>query len=152
MVTKEILADIPLFEGLPEDAVTSIATLCRQESFPSGTVICAVGHLADRMYLLLDGTVGLLVHPTSLPKPMTIMVLKMPGQPFGWSALVGRGHYSAQVQVATDVRAISIDGQELLDCLEEHPAAGFEIMKRVVEIVSGRLRTMRTLMLETVCD
>jgi CRP-like cAMP-binding protein len=138
--------------GLPDDALASIAALCRLESFPSGATICAEGHRADRIHLLQDGKVGLLVHPTSLPNPLTIMVLKSPGQAFGWSAVVGRGYYTAQVRSLSHVHLISIDGRELLGYLEQHPAVGYEIMKRVAETVSGRLRTMRTLVLETAFD
>ena len=47
---------------------------------------------------------------------------------------------------------ISIDGQGLLNYLEQNPVVGFVVMKRIVEVVSGRLRTMRTLVLETAFD
>lgn len=89
MVTMEMLAGIPLFKGLTEEMLVAIAALCRRESFPAGAAICSPGRSADRLYFLLEGRVGLLVHPTSLPEPMTIMVLSSPGQPFGWSALLG---------------------------------------------------------------
>jgi CRP-like cAMP-binding protein len=152
MVTVDIISEIPLFKGLPEEVLTSIAPLCRRESFPAGTGICSPGRPADRLYFLMEGRIGLLVHPTSLPAPMTIMILSSPGESFGWSALVGRGHYTAQAQATTAVDAISVDGQALLNCLDAHPVAGLAVMKRVAEIISGRLRTMRTLVLETVCD
>ena len=152
MVTAETFAGIGLFEGLPDEALASIATLCREETFPSDTVICAEGHRANRIYFLQDGTVGLLVKPTSLPDPLTLSVLKSPGQAFGWSAVVGNGHYTAQARALSDVRVVSIDGQGLLGYLERNPVVGFVVMKRVAGVVSSRLRIMRTLVLETAFD
>ena len=152
MITTETLVKIGLFEGLSDKTLASIAALCREESFPSDTVICAEGHKANRIYFLQDGTVGLLVKPTSLPKPLTLSVLKSPGQAFGWSAVVGQGYYTAQGRALSDVRVISIDGHGLLDYLEQNPVVGFVVMKRVAEIVSCRLRITRTLVLETAFD
>ncbi len=152
MVTTEMLAKIDLFEGLPDEALAAIAALCREESFPADTIICAEGHRADRIYFLQDGMVGLIVNPTSLPDPLTLSVLKSPGQPFGWSTVGRHGHYTAQGRALSDVRVISIDGQGLMNYLEQNPVVGFVVMKRVVDVVSGRLRTMRTLVLETAFD
>ena len=64
MVTTEMLVKIDLFEGLPDEALAAIATLCRKESFSADAVICAEGHRADRIYFLQNGMVGLLVNPT----------------------------------------------------------------------------------------
>jgi CRP-like cAMP-binding protein len=152
MVTDQTLANMPLFEGLPDDALTVIANLCHEESFAPGTAICGEGFVADRVYLLQEGTVGLFVNPTSRPGPLNISLLKSPGQAFGWSAVVGSGHYTASAKAMTDVRVIAVDGRALVAYLEQNPVVGYEVMKRVAQVVSYRLRTTRTLLLETVCD
>ena len=82
---------------------------------------------------------------------MTVVVLRSLGQTFGWSAVVGSGYYTAGAQATSDARAISIDGQALVDCLEQHPCEGFVVMRRVAQVVSQRLGSVRTLLLETVC-
>lgn len=152
MLTNETLANFDLFQGLPDDVLRSIADLCREVAFAAGTIIFAEGRPADRIYLLLEGTVGLSVSPTSLPAPMTISLLKSPGQAFGWSAVVGSGYYTATAEAKNDVRAIAIDGRALVDYLGGHPCEGFVVMRRMAEVVSHRLGTIRTLLLETVCD
>lgn len=151
MVTTHTLANTDLFEGLSDDALTAIANLCHEESFASGTTICGEGRPAVRIYLLQEGTVGLSVSLTSRPTPLTTSVLKSPGQAFGWSAVVGSGHYTASAQAMTDVRAITIDGHALMAYLEQNPAAGHEVMKRVAQVVSYRLGTTRKLLLD-LCD
>ena len=152
MLPSEMLATIDLFQGLPDDTLESIACLCREASFAAKTVIFAEGRQADRIFVLLEGTVDLTVSPTSLPEPMTVTRLKSRGQAFGWSAVVGSGHYTSAAHAVTDVRAIAIDGRALSDYLEQNPCEGFVIMRRIAHIVSRRLGTIRTVLLETVCD
>lgn len=152
MEKAKLLSGMDLFEGLPDKVLNCITSFCREERFPAGATVFAAGRPADRIYLLLEGTVGLRVQPTSLPEPMTIALLRSPGQAFGWSAVVGSGYYTAGAQATTDVHALAIDGRALLQCLEQNPCEGFVVMRRVAQIVSQRLGTIRTLLLETVCD
>lgn len=152
MTTIETLDRLDLFQGLPEEVLRSITALCREESYGPGTRIFTENRPADRIYLLLEGTIGLSVYPTSLPEPVTIALLKSHGQAFGWSAVVGSGYYTASAEAMSDVRAIAIDGRALIDQLAQHPCEAFEVMRRVAEVVSQRLGTVRTLLLETVCD
>ena len=152
MITTDVLAEMELFAGIPEQVLSCIADLCQEESIPAQTIVFATGRPADRIYLLLEGTVSLKVFPTSLPEPMTIARLKTPGQAFGWSAVVGAGYYTASAEATTSVRAISLSGKALVECLTDNPCEGFVIMRRIADIVSQRLTTVRTLLLETVCD
>jgi len=154
MVTNETLAKLDLFEGLSDEVLLSIAALCREVSFEAEASIFAMGHAANDIYLLLEGTVRLVVYPTALPEPMTLTLLKTPGQAFGWSALVGSGHYTAVAQAVTDVRAIAIEGRALMGYLARKPEVGFVLMTRIAQVVSQRLGFMRRLLLDTVreCD
>ena len=152
MITAEILAKMELFSGIPDQVLNCIAELCKEESFPAQTILFATGRPADCIYLLLDGTVSLKVFPTSLPEPLTIARLRGPGQAFGWSAVVGTGYYTASAEATNDVRVVSLSGKALVECLADNPCEGFEIMRRIADIVSQRLTTVRTLLLETVCD
>jgi CRP-like cAMP-binding protein len=148
----DALAELELFKGLPNTVLEPISDLCREGAFAAGSVIFAEGRRASHMYVLLEGKVALTVSPTSLPEPMTISLLKNSGQPFGWSAVVGSGYYTASAHAETAVRAIAIDGPALVGHLEGHPCEGFVVMRRVAQVVSYRLGTIRTLLLETVCD
>jgi len=152
MVTAETLAHFEVFEGLPDNALQAIVPLCREVSFASGTKIFTMGHLADRIYLLLEGTVRLTIHATALPEPMTITVINTPDRVLGWSAIIGSGHYSSTALAVTDVRAIAIDGHALMDFLNQNPCDGYVVMMRVAQVISQRLGAMRKLLLETVID
>ena len=152
MITAETLERMELFAGIPESVLSCVADMCKEESFPARAILFATGRPADRIYLLLEGTVSLKVFPTSLPEPLTIARLRGAGQAFGWSAVVGTGYYTASAEATTDVRVISLPGKALLECLSDNPCEGFEVMRRIADVVSHRLTTVRTLLLETICD
>ena len=111
-----------------------------------------MSHPADRIYLLWDGKVQLTVHATALSKALTVTYLETMGQTFGWSAIVGSGHYTSAAQAVTPVRAIVLQGGQLMQYLTQNPTVGFVVMKRVAQVMSQRLGALRKLLLETVID
>jgi len=152
MVNAETLAHFELFEGLPDEALRAIVPLCREASLASGAKIFTMGHAADRIYLLLEGTVRLTIHATALPEPVTITVINTPGRVMGWSAIIGSGHYTTTAFAVSDVRVLTIDGHALVDYLNQNPCDGYVVMQRVAQIIGQRLAAMRKLLLETVID
>jgi len=152
MVSNAILAKLELFNGLPEETLQAVASLCQETAFDKDTSIFAMGQPASRIYMLFEGTVRLSISATALPGPVTITVLQTPGQTFGWSAVIGSGHYTTTARAVTSVRAIAIDGEALMNYLIENPCTGFEVMRRVAQVISQRLGAMRKLLLETVID
>ena len=152
MLNAETLAHFELFEGVPDEALRAIVPLCHEASFASGAKVFSQGQLADRIYVLLDGTVRLTIHATALREPMTTTVLNTPGRVLGWSAIIGSGHYTTTAFAVNDVRVLTIDGHALVDYLNRNPCDGYVVMQRVAQIIGQRLAAMRKLLLETVID
>lgn len=152
MVDKEILARLELFEGLSVESLQAITALCRELSFAPGAVIFSPERSSDLAFLLLEGSVRLTVHASSLPEPVSIVVLETPGQAFGFSTVVGQGHHNSSAEAVTSVRAVAIDGLPFLAYLEKNPEVGFIVMRRVARALSRRLAVMRRLLLEMIID
>jgi len=152
MISAKTLAGLELFEGLPEEDLKTIAPLCHELAYAAQTNIFSPEKNADRILLLLKGTVGLTVHASPLAEPVTISVLNTPGQVFGFASVLGQPHHNSSALAITDVRALAIDGDRLMDFLAAKPEMGFLVMKRIAAVISRRLGTMRTLLLETIID
>ena len=152
MVSSETLAGMDLFQGLPADGLGAIAAMCREETFPAKTVFFAVDRPADNMYLLLEGSVGLTIEPVPTSPPLTVSILNSHGQLFGWSAIVGPRNYTATAQAMTVVRVITLDGHALMEFLEQHPAVGVIVLKRLAQLISLRMSELRRLLAETIRD
>lgn len=152
MISLETLASMDLFQGLPTEGLGAIAAMCREESFPAKTVFFALDHPADNLYLLLEGSVGLTIEPVPTSPPLTISVLNSHGQLFGWSAVVGPANYTATAQAMTDVRAVVMDGRALMNYLEQHPAIGVVVLRRLAQLISLRMSDLRRLLTATIRD
>jgi toluene monooxygenase system ferredoxin subunit len=152
MISAKTLAGIELFEGLPEDDLKKIASLSHEVSFPAQTSIFSPEKTAAHILLVLKGTVGLTVHASPLAEPVTISVLNAHGQVFGFASVLGQPHHNSSALAVTDVRALAIDGDRLMDFLAAKPETGLIVMKRIATVISRRLGTMRQLLLETIID
>ena len=152
MVDKKTLAGLELFEGLPDKALEAVAAMSEDRSYPSGRIIFSPERSSEWIFLLLEGSVRLTVHASSLPEPVTVAVLETPGQAFGFSSVVGQGHHNSSADAVSRVRAVAIEGPPFLAYLESDPVVGFTVMRRVARVISRRLAGLRRLLLETVID
>jgi CRP-like cAMP-binding protein len=152
VVDPKALSELELFVGLPDRALTAIAALAEKKRYAPGEVIFSPEQASEWAFLLLQGSVRLTVHASSLPEPVTLASLETPGQTFGFSTVVGQGHHNSSAEAVTAVEAVAINGPRLLEYLEKDPEVGFVVMRRVARAVSRRLATLRRQLLETIID
>ncbi len=152
MVDKNALAGLELLEGLPDKALGTIAAICREMRFEPGAVIFSPEQQSQWIYLLIEGSVRLTVHASTLPEPVAVAMVETPGQAFGFSSIVGKGHHNSSAEAVSRVRTVAIEGPSFLAYLESDPVVGFTVMKRVARVISRRLASLRRLLLETVID
>ena len=149
MATNVSLAEFPLFRNLPESLLAKIAALGKGSSFSQGDFIFREGEQADKLHFLLKGDVLLKVKLTSRPESITVSAVSQRFESFGWSGIVPPYHYTASAVCETDCEVLTIPGDSFMKLLEEDPAAGFIVMRRLTELVSSRLRNSRQALLKT---
>ncbi len=145
---KEILARSELFEGFGEDKLSQIARISREESYEAGEVIFKEGDPAEKLCVVVEGKVALemKVQLGATPRRQATIEVVEPGQPCGWSAVIGSHPFTMSGRCIEPSKVISIDGASLRRLLEDDPRLGFELLKRVIEVVSSRLgHTRKTL-------
>jgi len=152
MVDPKVLSELELFVGLPDRALAAIAVVAEMRRYAPGEIIFSPELASEWAFLLLQGSVRLTMHASSLPEPVTLASLETPGQTFGFSTVVGQGHHNSSAEAVTAVEAVAINGPRFLDYLEKDPEVGFIVMRRVARAVSRRLATLRRQLLETVID
>lgn len=150
MIATEALSQIDLFSGLSNEQLATIAKSCEEITRPKGDTFFREGQKANRLFILLEGEVALQVWLTSRPENITVAVINQPYQVFGWSGIVSPHYYSASAFCQADSHVLVLDGQELIYVLERNPAAGFTFMRRIVEVISSRLRSSRVALVERV--
>ena len=149
MATNAPLSEFALFRDLPEELLDKIAALGEEANFSQGDYIFREGKEADKLHFLLEGKIILKVNLTSRPESITVSAVGQKYESFGWSGIVAPYHYTASAICDTDCKVLTIPGDGFMKLLEENPAAGFTVMRRLTELVASRLRNSRQALLKT---
>jgi len=149
MISTQTLSQFNLFNGLPEPLLKEIAAISTEVKAKQGEIVFREGEKADKLHFLLNGSVALRVKLTSRPESVTVSFVSMPYQSFGWSGIVAPFHYTSRAECYEDSTLLIIPSEPFMKLLEAHPEAGFQVMKRVTEIIADRLRNSRQALLKT---
>lgn len=106
----------------------------RVSEFPTGTCICRRGTLGNRLFILIDGAVDVLLGPT------TRIRLEEPGTVIGeiaallnLDAPVPDFRRTADVVTATPVKALVLGLEEIEPFLHRHPETATRMVKAIIE-------------------
>ncbi len=138
---KSLIENHPFFHGMKREYVGAIAQCASEVSFGPGEVLFREGEPANRFYLIGSGKVALQAHQ---PADGTALIQDLgPGDVLGWSWLFPPFEWHFQATTTEPTKAIVLNGAHLLIAAERNPAFGFELMKRVTQLVIQRLQATR---------
>jgi len=141
-----VIREHPLFKGLDEDTLALVAGCARNVHFPAGGYLFREGGPADEFYLLRVGRVAL---EAASPGRGTLTILTLgAGEVAGVSWLVAPYRWRHDARAVDDVRATGVNADCLRRKCETDPRLGYELMKRLVQILLKRLQTTRLQMLD----
>lgn len=124
---------IPIFRHLSARQLMDLTKVIRQESYPPGTGILREGDEGKSMYLMVDGEVEVV-------KLNTRLGVLGPGDFFGEMAIFERERRSASVLTRGEVRLLRLEGDDLLQLIEELPA----IAVNICQYLSHRVQDLNT--------
>ena len=149
MITSEMLAEFDLFKDVSKEALTEIAGVCETIKAEKDSFVFREGEKADRLLLLVSGSISLRVNLTSRPDSVTVSFLNSPHKILGWSGVVAPNHYTASAYCEEDTELIVVPSEKFMSILERHPEAGYKIMLSITQVVSDRLRNSRQALLKS---
>jgi len=152
MAVSDILKSFELFRGVTEDQLSKIAAIAREESHKEGSSITKESAKAEKLYLITEGKVilnmGVQPDPHRTATLATVDVIQK-GEPFNWSSLIEPHICTLSAVCIAPVKVVAIDGPKLLGLMDEDPALGYQVMKRIAAVIGSRLRhTRQTLISE----
>jgi len=150
MVTSEMLAGFDLFKGVSKDVLEEIAGISETIKLEKDSVVFHEGDDADKLHLLISGSIALRVKLTSRPDSVTVSFLNIPHQTLGWSGVVAPNHYTASAHCEEDTELVVIPSSKFMEILDRNTDAGYKIMLRITQIISDRLRNSRQALLKTI--
>jgi CRP-like cAMP-binding protein len=149
MKIEKIIPEVDLFRDLPHEQISALASICEVENFSKGALIFDESERAEKLFILLEGRVSIRMRLTSKPQSVTVSVLNGSRQSFGWSGIVSPNYYTAFALCEEDCVVLAIQGQALLEILRREPVSGFDVMMRISEVISSRLRNSRMVLLKS---
>lgn len=143
---EALLAEHPFFAGLDLHYLQVIAGFASHTHYDSETYIFHEGERAAHFYIIHKGKVALETFGAERGM-MTIETIEA-GEVLGWSWLFPpyRWHFAARVVEPTS--AIVLDGAGLRARGEEDHTFGYELVKRVAQIMTQRLQATRLQLLD----
>jgi CRP/FNR family transcriptional regulator, cyclic AMP receptor protein len=142
---KQIAAH-PLLRGMKSQHVKVLAACAMLAQFKEGELIFREGDPANRFYLLEEGKVSL-ESPAKDEASITIQMIGV-GDVLGWSWLFPPYYWHFDARALESVKAIFFYGTWLREYCEQDHDLGYELMKRMAEVVIRRLQATREQLLD----
>lgn len=144
-----LIAQQPLFQGMSAHHLQLIADSAMETRFEPGERIFRQRDPANRFYLILEGKV--LIESEVNERGVIPIRTLGPGDDLAWAWLFPPYYMHFSAYAVDPTRAIFFYGTRLRQQCEEDHGMGYELMKRVAEVVTQNLRATQQLLMERAC-
>lgn len=145
-IVLQSLQTIAFTKDLEKEQLEKLASIATYVTFSEGTTIFKEGDVSDLVYLIESGEVDLL---TQVPGHGQVTILTLgPGQLLGWSSLFPPERKTAGAKTRQPTRAIALNATQLRELCQVDHDLGCDIMFRVAQVISTRLRAARAQLLD----
>jgi CRP-like cAMP-binding protein len=142
----DLLADVPLFEGLAPGRLSLLAGCAHNVHFEAGEQLFRKGDQADTFYVVRHGDVAL---ETFVAAGGSIVIETLGAEEVvGWSWLFPPYRWHFDGRALDTVRATAFDAACLRRKCDDDPALGYELMGRFAQVVIDRLQSTRLRLLD----
>ena len=131
----------PFLRGLKPAHLRLLADSAMRTHYEAGELIFREGDPANRFYLIEQGRVSLETQGKDAP-PVSVQVIG-PGDVLGWSWLFPPYYWHFDARVIEPTTAIFFYGTRLREQCEQDHDFGYEMMKRMTQVVIHRLQATR---------
>ena len=132
--TRNLLADIRLFDGLTPAQLDWVATRTHRRVFPAGSNVMTIEQPGEAVYIILHGTVKIHVEPGD-GRDVILSILGS-GELLGEMSLIDSVGRSASVVTLENSLMLWMDKQTFNYLLDEFPP----VARNLVRILSARVR------------
>jgi uncharacterized membrane protein len=133
MRPADLLAQIPLFQGLADEDRETLGGRLAEKTFKAGDIVFSQGDVGSSMYVVQAGSVQ--IYLPSAEKNAAPVVLKdlRTGEYFGELSLFDDKPRSASVRVLVDTVLLELTREELGEHLARSPRAAMTILHEMAE-------------------
>ena len=138
---ESVISEHPFLRDLKPKHLHALADNSMRMRYEVGQLIFREGDPANRFYLIEQGRVALESHGRD-EKAVSIQTIG-PGDVLGWSWLFPPYYWHFDARVLEPTTALFFYGTRLREQCEEDHDLGYELMKRMTQVVIQRLQATR---------
>lgn len=132
--TSDIIAEVPLFSGLPVDQLEKIASIAIPKTVEKGAVIFSDGETASGFYVVADGSVK--IYKMSAEGKEKILHIFGAAEPFGEVPVFSGIKFPANAQAIIKSRLLFFPREAFVHLITENPS----LCLNMLAVLSIRLR------------
>lgn len=135
----------PLLADLPPEHIPKLLEVAEERNYEQGEIIFPEGAKSEFLYLIASGKVALEIVASG--RRIVLQTLG-PGDAMGWSALTETATTHFQARALSRVQSIAFDGHKLSAAFEYDPSLAFQMLRRLLALVTERLDLTRMQVLD----
>ena len=140
-MNEKMVRSHPFFDSMKPEHMKVILECASEIKVNGGEVLFRAGEPANQLYLIQSGSVRLEHHETAEGTgPVQDLGV---GEVFGWSWMFPPFVWHLDARALEPSTLMVVSGGHLLVAAERDPAFGYELVKRVTQIVIQRLQATR---------
>jgi CRP/FNR family transcriptional regulator, cyclic AMP receptor protein len=129
----DLLAQIPLFEGLSDDDRAALAARMNEKQYKAGQPVFEMGEQGSSMYVVLSGAVQIFLPPKEKDGERVVLKDTRTGEYFGELALFDDKPRSASVAATVDTTLLELTRDEFAEHLARSKTAALAILSEMAE-------------------
>jgi CRP-like cAMP-binding protein len=141
------LREIPWFKELKAQHVQMLASIAEVRSVKPGEVLFREGDIEDFVYIVLDGRIALDMYVPHRGRVRFYTADRW--EIFGWSSVTPTVRQrTAGASAVIDSRVARFNATEMRRVCDEDCELGYQVMRRLANVVAGRLLVTRLQLLD----
>jgi len=141
----EVLKRSDLLRDMTDEQLGVLEEMCTPEMFEPGTIISKQGRIEEKVYIIEEGLVGIILEVGPLAQRQVQAVCDF--ETFGWSGMIQPHTSTATVKAIEKTKVLGFDGQQLCDLCLTKPEIGCKLCRAMARVVATRLRQAYTQLL-----
>ena len=139
MDKREVLKRSDLFRDLGDEHIDALEKICTSETYEPGAFICRQNTFSEKLYVIEDGLVAIILEPGPLSQRQLQAVSNF--QTFGWEAVIPPHLRTDSAKAIEKTKVLVFNGQDLIDLFKEDCPTGCIVYQNVARVVASRLQS-----------
>jgi CRP/FNR family transcriptional regulator, cyclic AMP receptor protein len=145
-ISRATLEQLAFTQGLESDQQDRMIKIASSRTWNAGITVFREGDLDSSLYVVEQGRVAIDIAVPGRGR-MTILTVG-PGEVFGWSSLFFQQPKTASARTVEPTSALVLAADQLRELCDVAPQMGYLLTRRILAVVSERLKATRMQLLD----